>query len=320
MKNIGGEIEFKSDIFESITDSGRSSLRLILKSLPSRKMKFLLPDFLCGIILEVFDEAAVKYSFYKINNDLSIDWNSVEKQEYDAFYSINYFGQKHDLSNIPPDKFLLEDCAFLPALAKPDSFEKWAGFNSFRKISCAPDGSAVKSSFPIDETLKSVGSAAFSSLKNKAKKIKYEFINESLHSEKDYLELFEKGEKSIDLQDKIYSVSQDGALRIFDFLKGLDNEKQIRAKNYEALDKSLSAISIPFKTDFHSFYVLRAEKRDELRKFLFSEKIFLPVHWPKPCQCGNPLYEKIISIPVDSRYDENDMTRAAEKVNNFYKS
>jgi hypothetical protein len=274
MKNIGGEMEFKTDIFEALTDSGRSSLRLALKSLPSKKIKFLLPDFLCGIIPDVFDETGLEYSFYKIKSDLSIDWESVKKENYDAFYAINYFGQRHDLKNIPSDKLLVEDCAFLPVLSKPEFLQNWISFNSFRKISNAPDGSVVRSTIPIDKNLKSNDPAAFSALKAKAGKIKSEFINEGLCQEKDYLELFEKGEKAIDLQSDIYSISESAALRILDLMETLESEKNARMKNYKALDAFLSGKSISIKTDFYTFYVLLAEKRDELRNFLFGEKIF----------------------------------------------
>ena len=57
---IGGEMPFEHDerLHTYLTDSGRSSLRLILQSGFARR-KFLLPDFLCDVIPRVFEELGV---------------------------------------------------------------------------------------------------------------------------------------------------------------------------------------------------------------------------------------------------------------------
>ena len=114
MKIIGGEAELKKiDMNEYITDSGRSSLRLILQKL--KKKKFLIPNYLCEIILKILNEYEVNYSFYNIKKNLSIDNKSIIKQSYDAIYIINYFGKKHNIANIiDEEKFVIEDNVFLP--------------------------------------------------------------------------------------------------------------------------------------------------------------------------------------------------------------
>ena len=65
MKIIGGEAELRqNELNEYFTDSGRSSIRLILNKLKGKY--FLIPNHLCEIILKIFDEFEVNYSFYNI--------------------------------------------------------------------------------------------------------------------------------------------------------------------------------------------------------------------------------------------------------------
>ena len=319
MRLIGGELEFKNDgIFSYITDSGRSSLKLLLSG-ALRNKKFLLPDFLCEVILWVFDEYHVDYSFYKVNVDLTIDTDSIKNNEFDAIYIINYFGQKNnDVSQIiDPDILVVEDCVFSPIVEKPSNINNWIGFNSFRKISYLADGSIIKSTMKLDESVVNRNEPEFSALKYEAKKIKYEFIYEGRHSEKQYLALFEKAEKCIDAQKNVHSISERSTICLYDFMRNLINEYSLRRNNYGVLDLYFKNINIKIKSDYYSHYILFIENRDELRKHLFDKKIFLPIHWPRVDGLHNVLYEKIISIPVYSNYSQSDMETIARYVLDF---
>ena len=44
---------------------------------------------------------------------------------------------------------------------------------------------------------------------------------------------------------------------------------------------------------------------------LAAHRIFLPVHWPRGNSPANPLYDEIISIPVDARYGQYEMEAIA---------
>lgn len=151
MKYIGGESEARDGgLYSYITDSGRSSLRLILRSGLMGK-KFLLPDYLCKTVLNVFDELKVDYGFFKIKRDMSIDWSTVNNKRFDILYIINYLGKRCDIEKFKAKRnaVVIEDSVFSPVLQKPQSISVWAGFNSFRKISPLADGSIVKSTFKL---------------------------------------------------------------------------------------------------------------------------------------------------------------------------
>ncbi len=272
MKKIGGEIPLQSDgLFSYITDLGRSSLRLILHTLKDKK--FALPDFLCPVIIDVFEEMGVKYKFYHVYKDLSSNFT---QSDYDIIYVIRYFGQDPIKTDTGiSDLILVEDCVFSPIVERHPSIKHWIGFNSFRKISPLTDGSIIKATF--------------------------EFVDTRAYPK------------------EIYNISRDSLFDIFNFYKGLENEKQIRWTNYLALVDLIKCEKLFIITDFPSFFPILVDRRDELREYLKTEDVFLPVHWPKhPKAPDNILYDRIISIPVDSRYDDKDMEMVAGLINGFY--
>ncbi len=320
MKIIGGEAELKKiDMNEYITDSGRSSLRLILQKL--KKKKFLIPNYLCEIILKILNEYEVNYSFYNIKKNLSIDNKSIIKQSYDAIYIINYFGKKHNIANIiDKEKFVIEDNVFLPKFYNYHNYPNWIGFNSFRKISPLADGSIIKSSFPLSGNLIKKNPSTFPKIKYTAKDMKYHFLNNSQFSEKQYLNLFKLAESKLDEQTTINKISSYSLFRLFDFMSGIEKEYSVRKNNFNVLDKHLNDKAIKINTIYPSFYILSVERRNELRNYLFTKYIFCPVHWPPIKVVSSQLNDTFLSIPVDSRYNKKDMKKIASYVNQFYEA
>jgi hypothetical protein len=79
-------------------NGGRACLSVIAEYLHSTNIdQILLPAFLCPSILDVLDQKEVRYSFYKIKEDLSIDLDDfLEKvSKFQVIYFINYFGFQH---------------------------------------------------------------------------------------------------------------------------------------------------------------------------------------------------------------------------------
>lgn len=318
MKLIGGEAELKeNEMHYYLTDSGRSSLRLILRSAMKAK-KYLLPDYLCRIILDIFDESGIAYEFYGVNRDLAINIDDLKGKSYDAIYLINYFGQKCRLEEYISeikDKLVIEDYAFSPDFEKPAIINKWVGFNSFRKFSILPEGSNIKSSLKLDDSQIRKGVPPFVEMKYKAKAIKYEYLGKNSYSEDSYLDIFSRAEDALDKQKEIYSISSKGLVYLVEFYRNLEKEYHIRKENFKALDKHLKDKSVKISPEYYSFYVLDVDNRDELRRHLFSKRMFLPVHWPVIKGIKNELYERLLSVPVDSRYNRDDMKNIARVIN-----
>ncbi len=322
MKNIGGEIELRrEDGFHYVTDSGRSSLRLILASETMRGKKCLIPDFICGSVINVFQELDAPFAFYHVREDLSPDLDSIQSQSFDAIYLIDYFGSKPNLSSFTGQGIIvIEDGVFLPEIELNDSFAAWVGFNSFRKITPASDGSIIRSTFPLPGEMIQMTAAPFAAVKYEGRHLKYDYIYNGTETEVAFLNKIRCGEKLIDEQKDIFRISDTGLLALTHFFKSFDHERRMRIRNFRILAEELSQYAIKIKPDFPSVFVIGVDRRDELREHLFNHGIFLPVHWPAPDNVKNDLYSRIISIPVDSRYEFAEMLRVATEIRDFLKS
>lgn len=298
MRAIGGELEQQSMPYESyFTDSGRSSLRLFLRSANYRDKKFLLPNFFCEVIEAIFKEEKIAYSFYNVFEDLSIDMNSIKARDYDVLYVINYFGNYVNLSTLDlDDKILLEDNVFLYDFENFNNAKNWYAFNSYRKISSMSDGSMIKTNLAIDATHIINKQATFSIEKREAKDIKYTYMHNKTLTQDDYLQRFIEAENTLAQQHNIYTMSNHSLSQL-----SFSTEQSIRKVRYEKVCEVLGAYVIKLTPTFYSFAVLSVKNRDALRKKLRDKDIFLAVHWPESSQ-GNILYENIISLPLFATY------------------
>lgn len=315
MKPIGGELALNSPVEELFfTDSGRSSLRLFIRS-GNRDKKFLIPDFLCQIIEDVLIQEKVTYEFYKINSDLSIDKDSISHKKYDIFYLINYFGELQNIDNLDiNDKIVIEDNVFFYDFKNHNNFKKWFAFNSFRKITSFADGSLVKTNLDIDDSHIEQTEAKFVEKKYEAKQLKYDYLNNTIGNENDYLRLFEDGEQLINQQLNIFQMSTKSLFQMMLY----DKVKQsVSKKYYELFYNEFKLYCLNDNVEFYSFFVMKTVKRDELRKYLFSKNIFLPIHWPKSSQ-DNILYDEVISIPLFSMYSIDEMKYIISSIKEFY--
>ena len=329
--NIGGDFEYQIDRFFGLdfclTDSGRSSLRLILKSLP-KKLRYALPDFLCKIIVDVFCEMKREFSYYKIKDDLSIDLDSICSKS-DAIYIINYFGiniSKEVLSKNYEQKFIIEDNAFLPMLINKNGFKNWASFNSFRKISVVADGSIACATFPLKKEHIVNRPSKFYKIKYRAKSMKYKFCKQTeAINEDDYLKTFEKGEETIDMQHSIYTISNK-SLKILPFISNnVEHEYAIRRANLNTLLNGLESIYVDNKIidrlkkeQYPAAAVLKVQKKEAFRRHLATAKIYTMINWPRFHEGPSiKLYDSLLSLPIDSRYGSCDLKRMAKVINQF---
>ena len=63
--------------------------------------------------------------------------------------------------------------------------------------------------------------------------------------------------------------------------------------------------------------IVQNEKRDLIRKKLIEHSIYCPVHWPHPkATCESNLYDMELSLICDQRYNEEDMQRIIDVLNN----
>jgi dTDP-4-amino-4,6-dideoxygalactose transaminase len=268
------------------------------------------------VIENLLIQEQVNYEFYHILEDLIIDTESVLDKKFDVFYSINYFGQLNNIKDLNiNEKIVIEDNVFFYDFENVNNFKYWFGFNSFRKISSFGDGSLIKTNLEFDSSQIIHNQAEFVQKKYKAKGLKYKYLNHSIGSEKDYIRLFEEGEKLLNSQKNIHNMSSISIFQMMVYDKAI--EQNISKEYYDFLFQEFQPYCLNNHVEFYSYFVMKILKRDELRKYLFSKNIFLPIHWPKSSQ-ENPLYEEVISIPLFSNYSMDDMKYIVTNIKEFY--
>lgn len=322
MRLIGGEIELPSGLPAALTDSGRSSLRLLLQSEELRSRRFLLPDFLCASIIEVFDRVGIDYGFYRVGADFSLDHKLSKRNDFQALYVIDYFGCRPNLASLAAmDIAIIEDGVFLPWLEPRPEFRLWSGFNSFRKITAAPDGSIVSATFELPLHLIRNETAPFSVFKSRARRLKHDFLADvPAATEAEYLRLFQEGETLLNEQSGIYRISDLALLAVMKFWHDLPLSTVAAEKNLHRLRQLLPEWAMTLTPEHPSFLPLLVPERDRLRQTLAKQQVFLPVHWPAPAGQGNALYDRIISVPVDARYNVEDMSAVAALIRSCLQS
>lgn len=319
MKTIGGEAELAKEEYNIYyTDSGRSSLRLILRSLKGKIIA--LPNYLCSTITEVLEDENIEYIYYNVSGDFKVDLLSLGVN-FDVLYVIDYFGITHDYlsgNKMLNDKIVIEDNVFSPFIENTCIFNKWISFNSYRKFSFCAEGSMIKSTLKLNQNEIITTFAPFIEEKYKAKELKFNYINNQMHSEEEYLDLFKSSEQILDNQQDIFFPSDLGIANIIKFNQDLFKEMVQRELNYETLKNKINSPLYQF-IRFKSFFVFSCENRNELRKHLFQDNIFLPIHWPNTLNINNPLYNNLLSVPVDSRYNAVNMNFIATIINKYAK-
>jgi len=127
-------------------NGGRACLSVIMEYLcVNNFQRFLLPSYLCPSILDVLDRFSVKYTFYNVNKDFTIDLDDLLAKAVgnQVIYFINYFGFQHSTDTLSVlrhlqsnGKLLIEDNA---QAGFPYNNIGDFCFNSMRKF-CAVDG------------------------------------------------------------------------------------------------------------------------------------------------------------------------------------
>ncbi len=307
-KKIGGEIEYKAaDNYKYLTDTGRSSLRIILQRL--NKKKFLIPDFLCKTIVDIFKEKKIKFEYYSVNESFNVRIDSNKK--FDVLYLINFFGKKFPKFKKFEKKIIIEDNVFLPYFNNDNNYKKWIGFNSFRKVTPMVDGSLIRSTFKLDAKLILKKESKFVYYKTKGLNLKYEYNKFKFSNDRKYLSLIKRGENILDKQKKSFMISNQSILQYNNFGINFEKEKKKRKENFNFLKKKLYKYSIKINPEFHSFFPILVQNKTKIIKELSKHKIYLPNYYPKFDDLKNNLFDKLLCVPIDSRYEKKDMSRVS---------
>lgn len=335
-KPIGGEFWFQLDEFNNknkceikgtLLSGGQSAIKFILDKINLEKGEIiLLPAYLCPSILQWFNKKQINIIFYKINNDLSIDLDylrmCVDRNRVKAIFFINYFGFYHNedtLSQLKKFKnegiILIEDAV---QMLWKEPAKKFIGnfvFNSLRKF-VPIDASIVVGCGDNSET-EQVDD--YLSLMYKARMSKTLYQCFGIGKEEEFLSIFNSAEECYYKREEYQLIDKQS----LDLVNRLDIEfiKDRRKDNYIYLINELDKRGFKplFKYCDEIIPVglpIFVNNRDVIRKELRKRNIYCPVHWDvrdeywvKDFTDSYNIADKILTLPIDQRYDKVDMDR-----------
>lgn len=317
MKEFGGFIELDKYNFPIIHENAlrlncaRNCLAYLVEQ---RNIKnILLPKFLCDSVNNVCINSNINVSYYSVGIDFCpID---IQNEEYEWLYLVNYYGQITNEKIIEIAKKypnLIVDnvqAYFQPPVQGIDTIY------TCRKFFGVPDGAFLYTDIrnpEVERTIEQdVSLDRMRYLLGRFEKSGQEFYSDYVETEKTFVN------SSVKRMSKLTE----------NLLHGIDyeNVKRIRQENFEELHRCLEKInelkiSIPIGP---YMYPLLLKNGMVIRKALQEEKIYIPTLWPnvlEECLTDSLEYRfaaDILPIPVDQRYDKEDMRYLVEVIKRY---
>lgn len=298
--------------------SGRSALYYILLDVQKRYniTTIYLPDYICSSVVIAAEKSQMKVVFYNLNELLEIDVEKfpLKDNKKAAVLLINYFGLKNLQSQIElvrsinKNAIVIEDD--VQAFYEFHKAELIADykFTSLRKTFACSDGGLVKTAKELQSVTETNKFHQFKLAGSILKSLrKPEYYDDDV-----YLHLFEKGESHIDdeIAMGMSQISQEVITKT-DF----ERIAYIRLRNTRQILDGLKTLGIrtilPVPEDKTPLFVpIWLENRNKVRKQMFQQQIFCPIHWPLEgmnVQKGAEMAEHEMSIIIDQRYTNKNM-------------
>ena len=322
MKAIGGYFEL-ADYEEGcifpyengiLLNTGRNALEYILRSIGVVKGIFL-PYYTCEVVLEPLKKLHIPWVFYHTNSRFEIE-DDICPQNGEYIIANNYFGIKDSYIYKLAEKYgehLIVDCA-QALFAKPIPGIKC--FFSTRKFVGVADGGVAY----LGSTKPS--SVTVTEMECTVDHDSHLFKRKEFGAEAGFAD-YQENETKLNKQPIRWM--SDTTRRILDHI---DFDKVIarRRKNFSLLHNALKGKNALVLPDIDTFacpmvypFVTRIDRN--LRKELIDNKVFVARYWPNVHQLGKyeteyQMASRVIPIPCDQRYGEEEMNRILEIIIN----
>lgn len=314
--------------------TGRSAISYVIKTIEERNPNVnkvvCLPAFTCHTVFEPFVKAGYKVCTLPVDKELRTKYkdilNKIQQEKAGILLIHRYFGfdTLPDFDDIFPTikelgVVVIEDCTQSMYSDFPKSNADYL-VGSIRKWCGVPDGgyAVCRQGKFNNKPIKS--DIELQDAKRKACEQKYSYLFEAEGSKDGYLRSFRIAEDILSSRDEFYKVSE--LTIIVQSNLDVDDLKKRRRNNYLQILSGLSDIKdiIPIFNKLSDlevplYFPILCEDREHIQKSLVNNSIYAPVVWPKDVTCpevpneADYIYEHILCIPIDQRYDFDDMQR-----------
>jgi hypothetical protein len=280
----------------------------------------LLPSYCCESIIVPFRKAGIDVVFYDVWYEAGFRFNVDIPLDVDIFLWCNYFGFKNEMPDITSFKenggIVIEDITH--SLLSAQQYHEQSDYlvASFRKwepIYCG--GYCAVSNGNLHHIPNTEPSSSFINTKQTAMRLKAEYLaNHDETKKNDFLHMF--GESNSWLAENYSGLSIDLWSKRYLSTVDIQNQQEIRRTNAHTLYNGLQGkVQFLFPEDDMSCplfvpVVINNSMRDYVRQKLIDNKIYCPIHWPKPnADCSSNLYDMELSLICDQRYTTSDMNK-----------
>lgn len=322
--------------------TGRSAILYSIKTIEERKPGIkrvaVLPSFTCDTVFEPFLKLGYEVYYYPVEKDLTTTSDAILETVFKHDASIVLFHRYFGFNTLDGQvdrmceilrglgKFTIEDCTQCLYSGIPRANSDFT-VGSIRKWTGTPDGGFAVCRSGVFYNKPERPDYELEAAKVKASYAKYDYLFGHKGDKAEMLALYRKAEDILDNQNEIYAISQMSA-KVQSNLT-VDGLIHKRRSNFNILRSSLNGLIQPiFSLDGNQavplYFPILVDDRAALQKHLVKNAIYAPVVWPKddkqPVQCDGAeySYEHLLCIPIDQRYDADDMNRIVEVINSFY--
>lgn len=329
LKELGREITY--------IRSGRESLLYVSCNCKSvKEATILLPAYCCRSMSTPFEKSGWNIVYYRLNEDLTIDESYLEQLlkncKPDAILTMNFYGSASTRSAIANVKAfdesitVIEDfshCTFSIKQIFDDQVDYY--ISSIRKSVGVCDGAVILSKTQMNSAYIQEELNEFSYRRDVAQKMKAQYsFSKDQDRKKFFLGEIRYCEGILDEFSVVRPMS-DKALKMLDQING-EETAYARRENMKHLwtllngkVKMVPRLERSFDGAPFSLPIL-VEKRDDFQHILAQNGIYASVLWPicnearKVCPVSAYVSDCMLSIPIDQRYDWDDMEDIANTI------
>lgn len=289
-------------------NAGRYALEYILKA--RRYQKVYLPYYICASVLQPFQRLGIDYEFYHINEQLEPD-TELHPKANEAVLYVNYFGLKNRYASTfcynYPNTILDQTQAFYSDQGNrfDDKSIQCDTFYSCRKYFGVPDGAYLYTDCQLEEDIPQ--DESFERMTFLTKRI-------DRSAQEGYADFHANDKGLSDVGLRRMSQLTEAMMRGIDYTEKANR----RIRNFHELDNALrDTNNFKWNMDYGTVplvYPYFISDGVRLRQHLIDNQVFCACYWPNVlewCDKGSVEYdlaEKLVCLPIDQRYGEDDMS------------
>lgn len=281
-------------------NTGRNCLEYILRCRQYKKVY--IPYYTCEVLLEPFKKTGTEYAFYHIDLNFELA-EEISLKPCEALLYTNYFGLKQRYAEELVSKY-----GYQLIIDNTQAFyaEPIGGIDTFytcRKFFGVPDGAYLYTTERMDVELEQ--DVSYKRMAHLLKRI-------DIGAEAGYADFRMVDDGLNNLPIHTMSKLTQRLMESIDYEFSARRRRENFIVLHEAL-KETNCLAINLEFDAIPMIYPYMTKKEGLRAELICKKIFVAKYWPNVLEWCQPddfeyqLTESVVFLPIDQRYNEQDM-------------